>query len=237
MLKIIQITDLHLNSSQELVDDIDVWANFDWVLAKVAKKNPDLLVITGDLCLDVGEKETYLIIKSLLDTFSVPYYLVAGNHDSPTLMAEVFGYELEKGKLKSYRLQTQIGNCHFWDSSDGFLQENLLDTIERNDLIFVHHPLVLGTSKFMDENYALQNIKEINSKLRDKNTQNHFFHGHYHCDSYTNCYGHSFYITPSTYYQLDTKSYFFKKATKKIAYREINWEKEKLQTEVVWNFD
>ena len=65
-MRILQITDLHIGGVHEDTFGVDVRKNFDTILEKARKSAPDLIVITGDLCFETGNKEIYYWIHSKL---------------------------------------------------------------------------------------------------------------------------------------------------------------------------
>ncbi|QDU33524.1 Calcineurin-like phosphoesterase [Poriferisphaera corsica] len=114
VMRIAQITDLHLRQaipgvtthSERLVREVP--SLFAKAVRSAKEHSPDIIVVTGDL-LDVpddwisaqangmlGEEETlacladYLYIKDVLDNSELPYMVVAGNHDLPNLLWQIF---------------------------------------------------------------------------------------------------------------------------------------------------
>ena len=89
-MKLIQITDLHIDRAGECPFDIDVRKNFFDILDAVIKEQPDHLIVTGDLCYRDGEDNIYRWIRAQLDGLPFPYEIIAGNHDNSVMMAEAF---------------------------------------------------------------------------------------------------------------------------------------------------
>lgn len=233
-MKIVQISDLHLTPNKESANDIDVWANFEKVLTHVQTRNPDMLVVSGDICYDVGDENTYKEVRKLLDSTQIPYYVISGNHDDSLALGKVFGYPTENGKLNPYKITLDNTDIHFWDSWDGIIEPSWIDNLDVTSLIFVHHPLVLGTCQFMDNKYALQNIEIITEKLRKTTNSHYFFHGHYHFEKSIHSSKHHFFITPSTFFQLDDISSDFKIASTQIGYRWIERQNDFLFTHTIY---
>ena len=55
-MRIIQITDLHIDEKGEFPFNINVRKNFTNILKRVRDLEPDHLVLTGDLCYRTGER-------------------------------------------------------------------------------------------------------------------------------------------------------------------------------------
>ena len=88
-MKIAFITDIHIADEGETPAGIDVRANFLKALDAVRAMKPNCLVIGGDLCFDVGARETYKWIYSQLqNNLPCQWYAIPGNHDDVVMMAE-----------------------------------------------------------------------------------------------------------------------------------------------------
>ncbi|MCU0437595.1 MAG: metallophosphoesterase [Raineya sp.] len=233
-MKIAQITDLHLTPHKELANDIDVWANFEKVLTHIQLQLPDLLVVSGDICYDIGDESTYKEVKQRLDQLQIPYYVVSGNHDDSVALGKVFGYTTKNDKIEPYKINFDGIHIHFWDSWDGIVEPSWIDNLGATSLVFVHHPLILGDCQFMDTKYALQNMDEVTQKLEKTAFSHYFFHGHYHLDKSIHTSKHHFFITPSTFFQLDDTASDFKIASTQIGYRWIEMQKHHLLTKVIY---
>lgn len=208
MLRIIQITDLHLLSQKDEPKTHDQWTGLEYLLNKASLLNPDLVVFTGDLCFDVGDSEVYEEINDLLKGFQLQFRFIPGNHDSPHLMSKTWGLKMNEEKIASWTEEMKGIKLSFFDTSDGILNTHELKTaISRGSkLFFVHHPVLKGASVFMDSNHALRNMNEVRVVFDEPENQEiglYFFHGHYHTDAYLSFKGVHAFISPSIYYNID----------------------------------
>ena len=86
--KIIQITDLHLNKSKDVVSNgVNTLESANMVIEsiRINEKDIDCLILSGDLSNDCSS-ESYNHLIQLLKGFEAPIYLMSGNHDSPSLL-------------------------------------------------------------------------------------------------------------------------------------------------------
>lgn len=162
-LLIAQITDTHLfaDANQRLLG-LQTLESFQTVLdqVQVLPRQPDLLLLTGDLSQD-GSAESYELLQDRLVPLGIPTYWIPGNHDDPTVMAQV----LRRSPLspeKSFRaggwqfllLDTCLpGNVH------GLLSPESLKELDRElsrssgepALIALHHPPLPVGSDWMND--------------------------------------------------------------------------------------
>jgi Icc protein len=239
-MKIIQITDLHIDKENEYPFNIDVRRNFQRILRAARQAKVDHLVISGDLCYDIGDVEIYEWIREQLDLTRISYDVIGGNHDDTMLMSEIFGLQHLVTKNELY-FAKKLGKatCLFLDSSRGFHSENQLKWLDRqlkngndNFVIFTHHPPVKADVKFMDTKYALQNISEIQEVLFGYRGFINIFCGHFHVEKSIQRDNILVQITPSTFYQLDQSSLDFKVDHHSIAYRLIDISNQSIKTSV-----
>lgn len=240
MRKLIQLTDLHVGLEGEETYGVDVRQNFVRAIDAVKAKSPDQIIVTGDLCYQEGKQPIYEWIKSQLDATSIPYLVISGNHDNPSLMSEVFGLseDLHEGKLY---YQTTIGNfpALFLDSTTGVIDEEQLGWlnktlagVDRPVLLFIHHPPFISGVPYMDTNYALQNRAELLECLFAYPHQIWAFSGHYHVDKIITKFNVTSYITPSCFFQIDQSSDSFKVDHYRVGFREIILNGSKLMNAV-----
>lgn len=241
MIKIAHITDLHITEDRGLANGVDVVKNFRKILVSVVENDIDSIVITGDLCFDVASKATMEWVKEELEGLSIPYRIIAGNHDDSEIMAEVFDMEdFLTGNELFFDEELEGSSIVYLDTSKGFMSEDQLSwlsimnsILDENFLLFMHHPPV-DASVFMDNNYALKGKEEVAKILTFCNNLKGVFCGHYHVDKVVDMQGIPVYITPSTYFQIDDKSAEFLISGYQIGWRKILWDGNILETEVVY---
>jgi len=239
-MKIVQITDLHIDKEGEYPFDIDVRKNLKRILKSARKLKADHLVVTGDLCCDVGEVEIYNWIREELDLARIPYDIISGNHDDTLMMAEAFGLQHLCVEDEMY-FAKKIGKatCVFLDSSKGFHSEDQLKWLKRqlsngneNIIIFTHHPPVKAAVPFMDNKYPLQNIDETQKVLFSHRGFLNIFCGHYHVEKTIQLQNILVQITPSCFFQIDQNHEDFKVDHHSIAYRLIDLTNSTVKTSV-----
>ncbi|MCB0652715.1 MAG: metallophosphoesterase [Saprospiraceae bacterium] len=241
-MKIIQLTDLHLGKEGEDTNGIDVRDNFLRALELVEECQPDCLVITGDLCYKAPEKEIYEWAKSHLDKLSVPFELIAGNHDEPVMMSEVFNLN---GDLKPdgiyYSRKIAGEKMLFLDTAPAkiappqmeWIREQL-NKLQQDLIIFMHHPPLLSDVPFMDKNHAFKNRSEIQQLFSNHTHNLTIFTGHYHVERTLRLGNMEVNITPSTFFQISRKSPAFEVDHKVPAFRVIEKNGGKLGHSVVY---
>jgi len=62
-MRIVQITDPHINTDFDLVQGVDTRKNFIKALHESLSYHPDMVVLTGDLAFQSGNREVYVWIK------------------------------------------------------------------------------------------------------------------------------------------------------------------------------
>lgn len=228
-MKLIQITDLHIGKIGENSHNIDVRKNFLDVLEAVKNEAPDQLIISGDLCLNDGEKEVYEWIKPYLDQLPFPYHLISGNHDDPKLLVETFNlednfFDDQLFYKKKFENQTVL----FLDTTHYYLPdlqltwlEKELKNLDEELIIFIHHPPVNSDVPFMDNKHHLRNMEALQNVLFQYPHRIHLFCGHYHVDKIILKKNIAVYITPACYFQIDFRVPHFKVDHFRIGFRQI----------------
>lgn len=244
-MKIIQITDLHLANEGEDTFGVDVRKNFLSVLKEAKSYAPDLLVLSGDICFDKGERSVYQWVKPHLDFMAMPYNLICGNHDDTEMLAEVFGIQhlLVTGELYYKRLFGKQPIL-FLETSSGEVSKKQLAWLDlemgrlRGDAaVFMHHPPLIGGVPYMDNNYPLRNMEDVQKIMFGCGHHLSVFCGHYHVEKTLQKRNLTVHITPSTYFQIDCKTAQFKIDHYRPALREINLRKDGVVESTVVYFD
>lgn len=239
-MKIIQITDLHIDDEGEYPFDIDTRKNLLRMLTYIKKQKPDHLVISGDLCYRDPKPKIKQWIKEVVDFSELPYSVIAGNHDDSAMLAEVFQIKhlVNEGELyfaKKIGKETVL----FLDSARGQLSKKQSNWLKRqlknvdNDvLIFMHHPPVKAGVPFMDQRYPLQYIEPLQQIFFSHPANVHVCCGHYHVEKTIRLKNLTVQITPSCFFQLDQNSVDFKVDHHRMGYREIDIEGDQLRSTV-----
>ena len=195
-IKIIQITDSHLfSSNDELMIGHKNNMNFYDVINKIKNihlSDTDFIFFTGDLSQDQTSK-SYEHITYALQSMNIPIYWIPGNHDDNNIMIDVFlNNDLFKNEkyieLKHWIfifLNTQkIGSENgFLDRDEIFFIKNkLIKNISKNKkiaLVMHHHPIPFNTP--LIDSYTLENHDELWSTIKDS-TVKMIMCGHVHGD-------------------------------------------------------
>ncbi len=239
-MKIIQLTDLHVELKEEAPFGIDVRKNFHQILEAAQQLAPDHLVITGDLCYREGDVAIYRWIKKHLDQCGIPYDIIAGNHDDSALLAKTF--ELEHLLTEQELFFTRkIGKSPFifLDSSRATHSDNQLKWLRRqlhnanqDVVIFMHHPPAKAGTPFMDDNHSLQDVEAFQNIIFDHPHSVSIFCGHYHIEKTIRIKNMMLQITPSCFFQIDQYEKEFKVDHHRIALREIIIDQQGLMSRV-----
>jgi Icc protein len=228
-MKIAQITDLHISLDNANRFGVDLRRNFIDILQAAQESSPDLIVLTGDLCFDQADAAVYRWIKTCLDAVGVPYVVIGGNHDDSSVLARSFQTEhlLRKGELYFHR-HIEGHELFFLETSRGFVSPQQLEwltqelsELNRDAIVFMHHPPLTGGVPYMDLHYPLKNRWDIQALFFAFPHAVSVFCGHYHAEKTLRCRNLGVHITPSTYFQIDWRQEEFRVDHLRIAFREI----------------
>ena len=215
-IKIIQITDLHLNKARELeVNGVNTFDSANKVLGRIKKdeNDADCMILSGDLSNDYS-KESYNHLMTLLKDFKLPIYLMSGNHDSPSRLRELStANNLHFTNFSAFNnWGVFMFNTKKENSSSGILNDSELlyfDEILENNLyeniiVFLHHHPVLIGSPVMDT-MVIENADLLLKRIKKSNKVKAVSWGHVHTEYYETIGSVKLFSTPSTCYQVKEK--------------------------------
>ena len=193
----VQLTDLHIREPGRLAyGRLDTAPYLRTAVETILqlRQTPQAVVLTGDLT-DFGREAEYAHLKELLAPLTMPYYLMAGNHDDPVQMRKAFPehtylgdsgfvqYTRQLGPVRLIALDTTMPNA-----SDGGLCPKRLqwlkDTLETaRDLpvvIAMHHPPFKTLIGHMDKIGLLQGATELEQLVSKYPNVERVICGHLH---------------------------------------------------------
>jgi Icc protein len=163
---IIQISDTHITSGENLHGAVDSLANLAAILSSVEHggSRPDLLLFTGDLA-DKGEPEAYRRFRATVEPFAermgVPVLLVPGNHDERApfrehlLDGEPTAEPIDQVRwidgLRVIALDSTVpGRPHgeLADAQLAWLAAELATPAPGGTIVALHHPPIGGPAEF-----------------------------------------------------------------------------------------
>ena len=160
-MRIVQITDLHVDSTELTPYGIDVWAHARWAIEASRTTQPDVVVISGDVALHMGNHETYTEAQALFSLLDCPLYLIPGNHENRALFSQAFGPRYTRSieaPWLDYTVTDTPTPMVFLDSADAvlsnrqliWLQESLRTIGSNRRIVWIHHPVLTGFHRYMD---------------------------------------------------------------------------------------
>ena len=245
LIRIAQLTDMHIGETDEDVYGSPVRMQFLSALNKLKKQNLDALILSGDLAANAGEYNSYVWIKEQLKELTCPIYICLGNHDRLENLKQVFDLNLENYHEDGYYFKTKIREhlCLFLDTSPYFLSNQQIEWLKQQSienkeeiLLFMHHPPLYCGCTFMDEKYPLKNISDVWSVIKELKNVNYIFCGHYHTERTIIKDGKNVFLTPSTMAQFDNQTSEITILHRNPSWRIIEWDGETLRTSVEYFF-
>lgn len=240
-MKIVQITDIHLGRLEDRPMGIDTRKQFLEVLNEVTKLTPDLLVITGDICLKDPFFEAYLFLKDALDRLTFPFRIVSGNHDDNELLVKAFGWKKVLVDGAYYFLEVFEGRkpIYFLDSSKNKIDPKQMAWLSakienetKDALIFIHHPPCKSGARFMDQRYPMEGGNDLMKLLQASPRTFHLYCGHHHIDKTILKKNVLVHVTPSTYLQIVAEKIEFEMDHHRAGYRIIDWDETEVRSTV-----
>ncbi|MCF0220785.1 MAG: metallophosphoesterase [Fibrobacter sp.] len=230
-LKIGQISDLHIGDDENLVQEIDVRANFKRALQSESMKGIDLLVLSGDLANEDAEPGAYKFIADVIKELNVPCCVIPGNHDRIDVMEQYLDLEgkVHCGKCY-YRYDIAGKTLLFLDSACGDVSREQLDWLKAEAakvkgefILFVHHPPCFCGHRFMDLRFFMRNMTEVQKVLADIPNLTHVFTGHYHNQFEVSLGRQVVHVAPACQMQIDPNTPYFNLKSSAPGWQVINW--------------
>lgn len=237
-MRVVQISDIHIDQPDIQPYEIDVRTNFVKCLSEVVGLNPDWIVVTGDLCNRGGISETYSWIKEQLDRCGIPYEVIPGNHDDTRVLMNVFYPDMDQAELYFSRIW-EGQEMLFLDTRPAKMSEEQWNWLDEKlsvgpsvRHIFIHHPPSLMAVGYMDKNHAFQEDQRSRFlSLVQKYERRYYIHcGHYHCDKIKLDGNMIISICPTTFFQLKSDPMDFELDHKLPGYKVIDIEGEQVST-------
>lgn len=230
------ITDIHLDEVDMDSHGVDPYHNWQSILADMAKRKPDHVIIGGDM----GASSAYLYFFKTLTDLNIQHHVILGNHDTYTDAKHHYHEPLQGDHQELYYSFDKAGFRYvFLDSSANSVSADQLQWLshqldtELEVLLFVHHP-VLGVDTPVDRLYRMQNRDQLRTLLEATGKMITIFCGHYHMPHQQNIGNISQYITPAASYQIVEKASKIQIAGNPFGYRLITITNGNIDTELVW---
>ena len=217
-MRILQITDLHVSGQNQLPKgNVDTRKNLIDVLGRISEEGFDLVVLSGDICLDDPQPEIYTWVKEQFSTHidRSKLRVIAGNHDDSLMMKNLMELPQSSVLDEVFFREDVAGYPTFFldtakdygsDKQKGWLKKELNAVTAHTVLIFMHHPPVISGVPYMDQNHALKDrddFRQIFTSFPQHTFQ--IFCGHYHCERTVVYENMHVSITPSCYVQIDSR--------------------------------
>ena len=245
--RILQLTDLHLFSDPETkLLGFSPYKSLQSIMVSVAdsiaKRQPNLLALTGDISQDYSQGSYENAVK-LFQHFPCPIVATMGNHDYPTTFTNFFGDPTQEvNKTFTFNnWQILFLNSYWPEHVGGQLAKNELDFLrnilatarKQHVMIFLHHPVLAAGSTWLDKimtNNAAQFFEIIDQYQNIKAV----ICGHIHQETNVSRLGVTYLSTPATSWQFAAKAHDFKLDTLMPGYRWIDlYEDGTFQTEAI----
>lgn len=211
--------------------------------ARAQKDPPQAILATGDLVQD-ETRSGYERFRDELKDSSVPVYCIAGNHDAPTIMADVLSARpFQVGGKASHDDWTLLLLDSFSPGDDGGrisvsdfeqLRADLAELRYKHVMLAVHHHPVPMGSRWLD-GVGLRNGNQLMELVLAAGNVRGLIWGHVHQASDRRRDGLRLISTPSTCAQFLPNSDSFALDSRPPGYRWIDlYADGTIETEVVW---
>ncbi|MEM9837031.1 MAG: metallophosphoesterase [Bacteroidota bacterium] len=237
MLRIAQITDLHLGKADENYLNLDLRARFLRTLNAAVAAKPDLLFLSGDYSLHEPDEETVKWLFAQLNQRDIPYRVLAGNHDDRSMLRSIFRLPGSPDDTIDYNMSFGERDIIVLDTSSGELQPSQLAWLQgqlargMNPMLFMHHPPFPLGVPFMDNKYPLQHPEPLLDILFTYNQQIPVFCGHYHVDINVKFNNLIVYVAPPTSFFISRTAQEFEQVKSAPGFQLIYVDAQEVQVE------
>ncbi len=246
MLKVIQITDMHImpNAGDALLG-IATEKYFRKVLEHAEQHHPDthLMLLTGDIA-QTPVETSYQNVFAMLSEVQTPCRCLPGNHDDPALMQKIFNtaqincnpiFESEHWQfifLNSQKPKSAGG--HLAEEELALLNKQLNLKKEVQTAIFMHHHILPTDSRWMDT-MQVENHEHFIELIVPHKQVKTVVCGHIHQEMEKTQDGILYLGTPSSCFQFKPLQVEFALDDKPPGYRVLEFHDDgAIETEVVW---
>ena len=219
MIKIIQITDIHMLSNEETdIYGINPYSLLNKLIESIKLiEDVDCIIITGDIA-NRGEYDAYIIVNKLFRELSCPIYWLQGNHDLSEVMLQVSNkVTIQSDKsfiIKNTKfillqsvmrdegdLSSNKARGYLFDYEMSFLKRELEENNFNSCVVALHHPPVLSNS--WADRRILDNRLEFIALLEQFPKVKLVLYGHQHIAQRTIVNGINYISSPPTSFHYD----------------------------------
>ena len=218
MTLLIQITDTHILPPGEILyDEVDTTLHLAETVQQINRMRPlpDVVMITGDL-VEHGDTAAYKHFLELIKPLKMPSYVLAGNHDNPQVMTEVFTgtsyfptsdstfqYAVEDLPFRILALNSRSDGTELPEFDEHRLSwlKRELGQSDKPTLIALHHPPMITGIELIDMGGS-EWFQGIKSAVAEANHVKLVICGHCHTDMCGRMGPVPVYMAPATAHQL-----------------------------------
>jgi Icc protein len=230
VLKLTQITDLHLGSTQDFsCRKLKTYKTLKSVLAAIQRdgRGDDRLLLTGDIASN-AQSEAYQLADQLLLSEEKKALWLPGNHDCMDLMQKNFKNFPFMPVFKANNWAIIMLDSSMPEQPGGIiskvelqrLEQYLSDMADKNILVAMHHSPVEVGSYWVDQ-HRIRNYQQLYQLLASHGKVKALINGHIHQQNETYWGDIPVYATPSTCFQFEPKAAEFTLGDQPPAYRWI----------------
>lgn len=197
MLTIAQITDLHVTTGQDPLNQLRNEQRLRQVLRSIhdLQPRPVAIIASGDL-VDHGEPAEYAELKAILADAEIPIYFAVGNHDRREAFLDAFEgpgarrdengliqYAADFGELRMVvcdTLEEGRDGSGFSEDRAAWLAAALDADPVTPTIVVLHHPPILSGVKWMDPDPTAPWIGHLAEALRGREQVRVVLCGHVH---------------------------------------------------------